>query len=326
MQRRQVVKYYCFIQLLVCQVRPSARIIGVLFFIIIALFNTASAGEVQGPTAKDLEGVAIRLSLITSGTVTLKNGEYRGPAAPGSVAETVVRLTDWRAFGSMNGKDAAAIVLVTDPGGSGMFYDLALLMKGNDGWINSDTVLLGDRVKVHSVSITNNEITASMIAHGPDDPMCCPTQEVTHRLTVQADRLVAKHDARPGAQDARIVGTVWQWVQTRYSDDTTRTPPTDAAGYTLQLNPDGRVKIRGDCNAGGGTFNLNGSKLSIAITHTTRAACPEGSLEDPFILDLNRVDGFLVKNGRLFLDLKLDTGTMEFQHKEQKAKEPTRFK
>jgi hypothetical protein len=62
---------------------------------------------------------------------------------------------------------------------------------------------------------------------------------------------------------------------------------------------------------------MNGSKLSVTITHTTMAACPEGSLEGPFIRDLNRAGGFLLKNGRLFLDLKLDSGTMEF-HKEQK--------
>jgi heat shock protein HslJ len=313
-------------QSLVRQGWRSTIISGVLLFIFVAVLSKASAGEVQGPTAKDLEGVAIRLSVITSGTVMLKNGEYREPAAPGSVAETVVRLTDWRALGSMNGREAAAIVLVTDPGGSGIFYDLALLMKGKDGWVNSDTVLLGDRVKVHSVSITNNEIIVTMTAHGPNDAMCCPTQEVTCRYLVQADRLVATHDARRAEEDAEIIGPVWQWVSTRYSDETMRTPPADAVGYTLQLNPDGNVKIRGDCNVGGGTFTRNGSKLSIAITHTTRAACPEGSLEDPFIFDLNRVGGFLVKKERLFLDLNLDTGTMEFQSKKQKAKEPDRFK
>jgi hypothetical protein len=65
---------------------------------------------------------------------------------------------------------------------------------------------------------------------------------------------------------------------------------------------------------------MNGSKLSVTITHTTMAACPEGSLEGPFIRDLNRIGGFLIKNGRLFLDLKLDVGTMEFDQKQKDAK------
>jgi hypothetical protein len=60
---------------------------------------------------------------------------------------------------------------------------------------------------------------------------------------------------------------------------------------------------------------MNGSKLSVTITHTTMAACPEGSLEGSFLRDLNRANGFLLKNGSLFLDLKLDVGTMEFHKK-----------
>lgn len=314
------MKYYSFKQ---SDLRPAklfARISFVLLLIIVSHFSTASAGEVQGPTAQDLEGIEIRSAWFPSGTVTLKNGEYRVPAAPGSAAETVIRLTEWRAFGSMNGKDTAAIVLVTDTGGSGVFYDLAMLTKRNDGWVNSDTALLGDRVKVHSVSIANNEIAVSMTAHGPDDAMCCPTQEVTRRFLVQADRLVAPHDTQPGAQEAGIIGPVWQWIQTRYSDDTKQIPPDDAAGYTLQLNSDGMVRIRGDCNAGGGSYKLEGKKLTIMIRHTTRAACPAGSVEDPYIFDLNRTAGFLLKNGSLFLDLKLDSGTMEFRKKYVDAK------
>jgi heat shock protein HslJ len=215
----------------------------------------------------------------------------------------------------MNGKDAAAIVLVTDPGGSGMFYDLALLVMRPGGWVYADAVLLGDRVKVHSVGIKDNEIIVSMTSHGSGDAMCCPTREVTRRFTVQADHLVAEHDARPGVQDPGIIGPVWQWVRTQYNDDTTLTRPADTAGYTLQLKSDGTVKVRGDCNAGGGSFTMNGSKLSVTITHTTMAACPEGSLEGSFLRDLNRANGFLLKNGSLFLDLKLDVGTMEFHKK-----------
>jgi heat shock protein HslJ len=215
--------------------------------------------------------------------------------------------------------NAAAIVLVTDTGGSGMFYDLALLEMRSGEWVYADGVLLGDRVKVHSVGIKDNEIIVSMTAHGPGDAMCCPTQEVTRRFTVQAGHLVAENEAPSGSKDLGIVGTVWQWVKTRYNDGATLTRPADNAGYTLQLNPDGTVEVRADCNRAGGSFTMDGTKLSITITHKTLAACPEGSLEDPFIRDLNRTDGFLIKNGKLFLDLKLDTGTMEFREKLKKS-------
>ncbi|HXY53655.1 MAG TPA: META domain-containing protein [Nitrospirota bacterium] len=291
-----------------------------LFLAIFAISTIASAGDEQGPAAKDLEGITIHSSWVSSGTVTLRNGEYRGPAAPGSATETVVRLTDPRAFGQVNGKNIAAIVLVTNPGGSGMFYDLALVEMRPRGWVYDDAVLLGDRVKVHTVGIEDNEIIVSMTAHGPGDAMCCPTSEVTRRFTVQADHLVAKHEAQAGMQDPDIIGTVWQWVRTRYNDCTTMTRPDDAAGYTIQFKSDGTAEVRGDCNRGGGSFTLNSSKLSITITNTTMAACPEGSLESKFLRDLNRAGGYLIKNDRLFLNLKLDSGTMEFVKSNQNAR------
>jgi len=298
----------------------SSSISLVRILVYFALLSTASAGEVQGPAAKDLEGITIHSAWFPSGTVTLKNGEYRGPAAPGSVTETVVRLTDRRAFGPMNGKDSAAIIFATDTGGSGMFYDLALIVKGSGGWVYADATLLGDRIKVHSVGIKGNEIIVSMSAHGPGDAMCCPTREVTRLFLVQADHLVAERDARPGSQDPGIIGVVWQWVQTRYHNDIMLNRPADSTGYTLQLNSDGTVRVRGDCNAGGGAFTMTGSILSVRITHTTMAACPEGSLESPFVRDLNRAAGFLLKNGVLFLELENDTGTMEFHEKQKNEK------
>jgi hypothetical protein len=83
--------------------------------------------------AADLGGITVRSGRFPSGAVTLRNGEYRDPAAPGSAAATVVKLTDLRAFSAVNGRDAAAVVIVTNSGGSGTFFDLALLVKGEGG-------------------------------------------------------------------------------------------------------------------------------------------------------------------------------------------------
>ena len=288
-------------------------ILGLLFFITGYLFGPVMAEEKKGPSAKDLERITVRSSRFPSGSVTFRNGEYRASLAPASASEMVVKLVDPRSSGLVNGKETAAIVFVTNTGGSGMFYDLALLVKRKEGWLNVDTVPLGDRVKVHSVVIKDSRIIVSMTAHGPGDPMCCPTQEMTRRFTVKADRLREERDTRSGTQSPVIIGQSWQWVKTRYGDGTAIERPAGAAGYTLQLNPDGTVMIRADCNGGGGSFTTNGGKLSIIIAYSTMAACPEGSLEGPYIFDLSRVDGFLFKDGRLYLDLKLDSGTMEFE-------------
>jgi heat shock protein HslJ len=131
-----------------------------------------------------------RLRSFPSGTVTLSGGEHRAPAAPGSASETVVTLTDKRIVGSIKGRETGAVVIVTSLGGTGSFFELALLSKGTNGWENTDTVLLGDRVKVHSVRIENDLIVVAMTTHGPNDPLCCPTLKVKKRFTVQDNRLV----------------------------------------------------------------------------------------------------------------------------------------
>jgi heat shock protein HslJ len=150
---------------------------------------------VKGDEASvNLESMTFLSTWFPSGRVTLSHGEYHEAAAPGSASSIVVRLTGKKAFGLVNGRQTGAVVLVTAPGGSGTFYDLALLIKEAEGWVNTDDVLLGDRVKVHSVEIKDNFIVIAMTMHGPVDPMCCPTLEVEKRFAVHGNRLVPAVD------------------------------------------------------------------------------------------------------------------------------------
>jgi len=284
-----------------------------LFLVLLASLETAPAAGAMGGTAADLGGITIRSNMFPSGAVTLKNGEYHEPAAPGSTIAMVVKLTDLRAFGTVTSRDAAAVVIVTDPGGSGTFFDLALLFKVDGVWTNIDTTHLGDRVKVHSVDMRDNEIFVSMTTYSPGDALCCPTQQITRRFTIQADRLIADEgENKTAVGEHNLVGPVWRWVRTQYAKDTTLTCATGTAGYILQLKLDGTIHVRDDCNVGGGSYTLQGENLAITITNTTMAACPDSPQETAFFRDLSRTAGFHLKNSELFLDLKLDSGTMEF--------------
>ena len=82
------------------------------------------------------------------------------------------------------------MVLVTDPGGSGTFYDLAVVMEEDGQPVNVATHSLGDRVEIQALSIVGNEIIVEMVNQGPDDPMCCPTQQVVQTYALEGDQLV----------------------------------------------------------------------------------------------------------------------------------------
>jgi hypothetical protein len=133
-----------------------------------------------------------------SGVVQLEDGEYRVPVAPGSATELVVTL-DEVAFGDLNedGVEDAAVILVTEPGGSGTFYDLAAVLNQNGEAVSVDSTLLGDRIQLEALAIEAGDIQVEMVTHGSSDPLCCPTQEVTQTYQLQDDQLVLIATSEP---------------------------------------------------------------------------------------------------------------------------------
>ena len=247
---------------------------------------------------------------LSSGRVTLSHGEFREPAAPDSASEVVVKLTGKQAFGIVNGKETGAVVLATATGGTGTFYDLALLTMETGEWVNTDMVMLGDRVKVSSIEIDNDGVVVNMTTHGPRDPACCPTLEVKKRYAVKNDRLVPAAEVSGRSDRTPFAEMDWQWVQTLYNDGK-KYVPSEPKQYTIRFRDDGTLKIRADCNLKGGRYAISGNRLSIEITQSTMAACPDGSLEDRFVRDLSAGARYFLKDGNLYIDLKYDSGTMK---------------
>lgn len=261
--------------------------------------------------AVDLQAMTFLSSWFPAGKVTLSRGKYSEPAVPGSAAEIAVTLSDKMVFGLINGIETGAVVLVTETPGSGTFYDLALLSKESAGWVNTDAVLLGDRVEVHAIEIADDKIVILMKTHGPGDPMSRPSYEVIKRFAVQENRLVLADGETSEKNMQEITGTTWQWVQTLYNDDR-KSVPADPKNYTVQFREDGTLSVKANCNQKGGVFSAEGNRLSIEITYSTMAACPEGSLEDEFVRGLSGAAIYFTKDGDLYIDLKYDSGTMRF--------------
>jgi hypothetical protein len=128
-----------------------------------------------------------------SGLAQLKNGVYHEPAAPGSVTEIEVRATEFHAFGDLDGDGAidGVIVLESDPGGSGVFFDLFAVLNRSGQPLPLAGISLGDRVQLQSVNIgEDGSISVAVRKHGPNDPLCCPTLDVVMRYRLEGDRLI----------------------------------------------------------------------------------------------------------------------------------------
>jgi hypothetical protein len=140
----------------------------------------------------------------SSGSARLVNGEFREPAAPGAATELVVRATEFHAFGDVDGDGAAdaAIVIESDPGGSGVFFDLFAVLNRAGQPLPLAPVELGDRVQVNGLVIHDGAIRLELLKQGPDDPQCCPTVPVRATYALERDHLVAVEDQEPSRSSA----------------------------------------------------------------------------------------------------------------------------
>ncbi len=276
--------------------------------------SPASAPEGLAPA--DLAGATYQSEFTQDGTATLVNGEYSEAAAPGSATETKVRLMqEYTEYGELNGQPVAVTVLVTDPGGSGTFYSMHVMTNQEGQPVNVASTSLGDRVQINSITVANNQIVVDMVQAGPDDPMCCPSQQVIKTYEVQGDQLVevsseVVESAAGGGGE--LVGTVWQWEQTAMNNDDTFVPdsPSD---YTVEFKDDGTVNIKADCNTANGTYTFDGSSITMNDPFAmTMAMCPPGSLSEEFVKQLTGIAIYFFEGENLYLDLKFDSGTMKF--------------
>lgn len=109
-----------------------------------------------------------------------------------------------------------------------------------------------------------------------------------------------------------LVGTTWQWVG--LSDPLQQVQIDNPSAYTITFVDDTNVAITADCNQASGTYSADGSGgMTITIGLTTMAACPPGSREQEFLQKLGDVAIYFFQDERLFLELPVDSGTLEFQ-------------
>lgn len=154
------------------------------------------------PTQAPQKGAAIVQALpnaeypvegTSTGKAQLKDGLFEESLSPGSATTTRIRLGKEQAFGDVNGDGAedAAVTLVVDPGGSGTFTYLALVINEKGTAKPVASILLGDRIIVNSLTIQSGTVVVTMLTRKPDESMSAePTREVIRTFKLRGDKLV----------------------------------------------------------------------------------------------------------------------------------------
>ncbi len=109
-----------------------------------------------------------------------------------------------------------------------------------------------------------------------------------------------------------IVNKLWGWERTETPVELFEAP--DARRFTLRLTPDGKAQVAFDCNHGGGSYQIAQGKLSFSPLISTRRICSKENrpLDQHFSKQLQGVSSFFVENGKLYLELPVVGGTMQF--------------
>lgn len=119
--------------------------------------------------------------------------------------------------------------------------------------------------------------------------------------------------APAGPAGPQLLGTDWRLLYFQSPEDAIgKISPKDGEVYTLHLNPDGTMAAELSCNRGTGHWNspdrsASMGSISLNLVAVTQAACLPSPLER-IGADFARVRSFVIRDGRLHLNLMIDSG------------------
>lgn len=111
--------------------------------------------------------------------------------------------------------------------------------------------------------------------------------------------------------DNLAYGSAWMWEASQYNNDT-RAVPDAPERYVIVFEAGGGFSGQADCNRIRGQYTADGQQISFGPIISTKAMCPENSLDQTFLKDLGNAAIFFLKDNTLYLDLKFHAGTMAF--------------
>ena len=108
-----------------------------------------------------------------------------------------------------------------------------------------------------------------------------------------------------------LEGTSWQLISIHGVANSVFEPQTPEH-YLLRFRSGGRLQVEADCNQAGASWQLDGNTLSLSELVSTRKLCPQPSLFNRYLMNLERVRSVTLENNRLVLQTSSDADRMVF--------------
>jgi hypothetical protein len=144
--------------------------------------------------------------------ITLQDGHYR--YADDMSVQTVDMLSEI-AFGDLNGDglNDAVVLLGENGGGSGTFVSLVAILNQNGQAVQAGSIMVDDRPRINSLSISNGQIMLDGFIHSLSDFLANPTLAVmlTYHLDDNGLQLLSQTTPTPGGGVHAITITSPAW-------------------------------------------------------------------------------------------------------------------
>jgi heat shock protein HslJ len=287
------------------------KVKSILIFpiLIFTLFGQYSCKpETKGPAPTSDEAREAEYSGIYDSPVRLAGGVYEGePFAGESAARPTLRLLgDLRVKGDLDGDgiDESAVLLAENSGGSGTFIYVAVLERRGGTVRNTGTALLGDRVQVRSLSITDGAIRMEVIQHGSGDALCCPTGKALRRWILEEESLMELPPVVTGTVSMDDIGGV-EWILESFGPDE---PYPGDPPVTITFET-GRISGSGGCNRySADVTEIAPGVIKPGMVGSTKMACGDEAMkvEERFLEAVSGAAGYSFLAGKLALTCRVE--------------------
>ncbi len=243
---------------------------------------------------------------VDAASITLTDGRWQGdPYQPDSAVAPRVQLLDQligRGDVTGDGAQEAVVLINFAPGGTGQLLHLVLMGEREGQAAQLGAALVGDRVRVRGLAITEESVVLEVLQAGPRDASCCPGELATRRWRLEGGKLVETRDEAEAVRvtPAALAGS--QWRLTRWDRDE---PVNENTDVTFSYE-EGRFIGNAGCNNFFASVTPGRSPGAIEVSQpgATRMACRDpgrGDSEQRFLALLSTVRHFTWQVGQLVL-------------------------
>lgn len=149
-------------------------VVAIIAIIVVAgvyKFNFTNGGDIiPGTNAPDAKNASY---VIDGETFVLINGKTEKEITPGSATKQIIYTFGEPVYGDLNndGKIDAAVILVSNSGGSGTFYYAVLVVSKGGIYKTTNAILLGDRIAPQTVEIHDSIALFNYAERNIGEPM-----------------------------------------------------------------------------------------------------------------------------------------------------------